>query len=232
MLSYIASNSTANLIKNICQEQNITILNAEVEEMDFFRYIKETKVNFNLIKHLILDLNQLKNTEEEIINSIKYFKEMYVNTRIIIIAKGFDDQNNVLTSLYENGIYNIINAEEELQIKEELKRTLSQEGLLQKDAKRFKKIEEVKEDRKKKHKKSTFELNRRLKREYEAKEQNKKTGIQQISSSVYFFAILLEAITRLVKLICYCAIFVLTSIGLTILFNGELREMLFQVFSQ
>lgn len=232
MLSYIASNSTASLIKNICQEQNITILNEEVEKMDFFKYIKETKVNFNLIKHLILDLNQLENTEEDIINSVKYFREIYVNTRIIIIAKGFEESNNILTSLYENGIYNIINAEEEVKIKEDIKRALSEEGLQQKDAKRFKKIEEVKDDKKRKYKKSIFVLNRKLKREYEIKEQNKKTEMQAISNSVYFFAILLEAVTRLVKLICYCAIFALTSVGLTILFNGELREILFQILSQ
>lgn len=232
MLSYIASNSTASLIKNICQEQNITILNEQVEKMDFFKYIKQTKVNFNLIKHLILDLNQLENTEEDIINSVKYFREIYVNTRIIIIAKGFEESNNILTSLYENGIYNIINAEEEVKIKEDIKRALSEEGLQQKDAKRFKKIEEVKDDKKRKYKKSIFVLNRKLKREYEIKEQNKKTEMQAISNSVYFFAILLEAVTRLVKLICYCAIFALTSVGLTILFNGELREILFQILSQ
>ncbi len=232
MLSYIASNSTARLIKNICEEQNITILNGEVENVDFFKYIKETKVNFNLVKHLILDLSHLKNTDEEIINSVKYFKEMYVNTRIIILAQGFEEQNNILTSLYENGIYNIINTEE-VKVKEEVKNALSEEGLQQKDVKKFKKIEVVKDDKKRKHRKSIFQLNRKLKKEYVVKEQNKKMETkQQISSSVYFFAILLEAITRLVKLICYCAIFVLTSIGLTILFNGELREILLQIFNQ
>ena len=96
MLSYIASNSTAEIIKNVCKEQNITILNQEVEEIDFFKYIKQTKVNFNLVKYFVIDLKQIKNTEDEIINSIKYFKEMYVNTRLIIIAKGYDNQNIIL----------------------------------------------------------------------------------------------------------------------------------------
>ena len=41
MLSYIASNSTAEIIKNVCKEQNITILNQEVEEINFFKYIKQ-----------------------------------------------------------------------------------------------------------------------------------------------------------------------------------------------
>ena len=50
------------------------------------------------------------------------------------------------------------------------------------------------------------------------------------SNKVYLFSLLLEAITRLVKLICYITIFCLTSVGLTILVNPELRELVFQVF--
>ena len=96
MLSYIASNSTANLINDICQELNITILNREVEEIDFLKYIKETKVNFNLIKYLIIDLSQIKNTEDEVINCIKYFKEIYINNRLI---------NNVLVGTIDSKLY-------------------------------------------------------------------------------------------------------------------------------
>ena len=50
------------------------------------------------------------------------------------------------------------------------------------------------------------------------------------SYSVYLFSLLLEAITRLVKFICYVLVFVLTSIGLTIMLNQELRELVFQIF--
>ena len=50
------------------------------------------------------------------------------------------------------------------------------------------------------------------------------------SNSVYLFSLLLEAVTRIVKLICYVIVFVLTSIGLTILLNSELRELVFQIF--
>ena len=47
---------------------------------------------------------------------------------------------------------------------------------------------------------------------------------------VYLFSLLLEMITRLVKFICYVLVFILTSIGLTILLNSELRELVFQIF--
>lgn len=229
MLSYIASNSTARLIKEVCKEEGITILNQEVEEIDFLRYIKQTKVNFNLIKYLIIELSQLKNTEDEVINSIKYFKEMYVNTRIIIVAKGYEAQNVILTNLYENSIYNIINTPDEEQIKEKIKICLSQGGLQEKDSIKFKRIEIEKCDKKSKYHNFIVKLKERFKRKEKL---NKKIETQnQVNSSVYFFAILIDAIKSLVKLLCYIAVFILTSIGLTFLFNEELRNMVFQIFN-
>ena len=44
MIGYIAGNSISELIKKICKELNIIILNHEVEEIDFFKYIKQTKL--------------------------------------------------------------------------------------------------------------------------------------------------------------------------------------------
>ena len=229
MLSYIASNSTAEIIKNVCKEQNITILNQEVEEIDFFKYIKQTKVNFNLVKYFVIDLKQIKNTEDEIINSIKYFKEMYVNTRLIIIAKGYDNQNIILTTLYENRIFNIINNSDEQQIKVEIEKCLLGNGLQEKDAKIFKRIEEVKVDKKVK-----FNIIPKLKEKFANQEKVQKPSKNieaqnQINSSVYFFAVLVDAIKSLVRLLCYIAIFILTSVGLTFLFNEELRNVIFQI---
>lgn len=229
MLSYIASNSTAEIIKNVCKKQSITILNQEVEEIDFFKYIKQTKVNFNLVKYFVIDLKQVKNTEDEIINSIKYFKEMYVNTRLIIIAKGYNEQNIILTTLYENRIFNIINNSDEQQIKLEIEKCLLGDGLQEKDAKRFKRIEEVKVDKKVK-----FNIIPKLKEKLANQEKVQKPSENietqnQINSSVYFFAVLVDAIKSLVRLLCYIAIFILTSVGLTFLFNEELRNVIFQI---
>lgn len=229
MLSYIASNSTADLIKSICRQLNISILNEEVEELDFLKYIKETKVNFNLIKYLIIDVSQIKNTEEQIINSIKYFREIYLHTRIIVIAKGFDNQNIILTTLYDMGVYNLINGIEESDLQIELRRCLSNEGIQKNEAKKFKKQEEIKPKENKikklidkaKIKKNKPEENKRVKQ---------KTKSDIPINSVYLFSLLLEAITRLVKFICYVLVFILTSIGLTILLNSELRQLVFQIF--
>lgn len=230
MLSYIAGNSISDLIKNICKELNIIILNQEIEEVDFLKYIKQTKVNFNLIKYLIIDLDKIKNTNEEIINGIIHFNELYRNARIIVIARGYDSQNEILNKLYENKIYNIINSNDEIEIKSYIKKCLSKEGLQEKDAKRFKRIEKEKVDKKREYKKFIFKLREKLKTvNNHIKQKEEKAHTQ--TNSVYFFAILVDAITGLVRLLCYCVIFLLTSLGLTFLFNEELRNIIFQIFN-
>lgn len=225
MLSYIASKPTSELIESICKDLKITIL-SQVGEIDFLRYIKETKVNFKLIKYIIIDLESLKDTEENKIKSICYFNEIYPNIRIIILSSGYDEQNKILTTLYEKDIYNIINSNEPKKIKEELIKSLSLEGIQKKEAKRFKKIEQVKTKKGKKQK----EKMRQLKNKKEVNKFNNKENEQTlINTSVYFFTLLIQAITKLLELIGIIIIFGLTSLGLTIIFNESLRNILFQI---
>lgn len=226
MLSYIASNPMEDLIKGVCEELNITIL-SKIGEIDFLQYIKETKVNFKLIKYIIIELKSLKGTEENIINSISYFYEVYPNIRIIILASGYDDQNEILTSLYEKGIHNIINSIELEEIKIELKKSLISDGLSKKDSKKFKKIEIIKAKKSSKFRENITKLRVQNK---ERKSNNESIEKTQVNSSVYFFTLLIQALNKLLELLGTAIIFGLTSLGLTIIFNESLRNAVFQIF--
>lgn len=227
MLSYIASSSTKDLITDICRELQITIL-SQVDEVDFLQYIKETKVNFKLIKYMIIDLKHLKGTEENQINAICYFNELYPNVRIIILANGYDDQNVILTSLYEKGIYNIITVNEIEKVKEKLKKCLRYEGISREEAKRYKKIEENKTKKVNEFKKKIIKMQPRKLSEKIEIENTLKTPV---NASVYFFTLLIRAITKLLELIGVIIIFGLTSLGLTILFNEQLKNAVFQILN-
>ena len=226
MLSYIASNPTKDLIEDVCKELNITIL-SQIGEIDFLQYIKETKVNFKLIKYIIIDLKSLKGTEENIINSISYFYEVYPNIRIIILASGYDDQNEILTSLYEKGIYNIINSVELEEIKIELKKSLISDGLSKKDSRKFKKVEIIKAKKSSKFRENITKLRVQDK---ERKSNNESIEKTQVNSSVYFFTLLIQSLNKLLELLGTAIIFGLTSLGLTIIFNESLRNAVFQIF--
>jgi len=229
MLSYIANIDTAQIIQKVCKRKNILILNTQELETDISQYVKEIKINFNLIKYLIIDLNSLTNSETEIVENIYNFSKLYTKTRIIILASNYNEQNVILTNLYDLGFYNIINEFEIDKIENKLNIALSEEGIQKNDSKRFKKREEViqKESKIKnlidkiKSKPSKKKVNKKIKEESKS---------DMPSNSVYLFSLLLEAVTRIVKFICYVIIFVLTSIGLTILLNSELRELVFQIF--
>lgn len=229
MLSYIANIDTAQIIQKVCKRKNILILNTQELETDISQYVKEIKINFNLIKYLIIDLNSLTNSETEIVENIYNFSKLYTKTRIIILAPNYNEQNVVLTNLYDLGFYNIINEFEIDKIENKLNVALSEVGIQKNDSKRFKKREEViqKESKIKnlidkiKSKPSKKKVNKKVKEESKS---------DMPSNSVYLFSLLLEAVTRIVKFICYVVVFVLTSIGLTILLNSELRELVFQIF--
>lgn len=225
MLSYIASKPTKDLIEGVCKELNITIL-SQIGEIDFLQYIKETKVNFKLIKYIIIDLKSLKGTEENIINSISYFYEVYPNIRIIILASGYDDQNEILTSLYEKGIYNIINSVELEEIKIELKKSLISDGLSRKDSRKFKRVEIIKAKKSSKFRENITKLRVQDK---ERKSNNESIEKTQVNSSVYFFTLLIQALNKLLELLGTAIIFGLTSLGLTIIFNESLRNIVFQI---
>ena len=226
MISYIANAENDGIIQKICKMKNILILSSMNEEIDLKQYMKETKVNFNLIKHFIVDLSLLKNTETEIIESIYNFSKLYGKIRVIILATNYDEQNAVLTNLYDLGFYNIINEFDTDIIEQKLIIALSQNGLQKNDAKKFKKrIEVVKKENK------TKDIFDKMKKFIKSKNQKEEVSEMDIpSNQVYLFSLLLEAITRLVKFICYVAIFICTSIGLTILVNEQLRNLVFQGF--
>lgn len=223
MLSYIANINTAQIIQTICKSKNILILNSQEGETDINQYIKETKVNFNLIKYLVIDISALVNSNTEIIESIYNFSKLYTRARIIIIAAGYDCQSAVLTNLYDLGFYNIIN---DLEFAEKLNIAIDT-GLQKRDVKKFeKKVEVIQKESKLNKIKDKLKQLRKDKKSKSKKENN----TDMPTNKVYLFSLLLEAVTRLVKFICYLAIFGLTSVGLTILLNEELRELVFQIF--
>lgn len=229
MLSYIASIDTAQLIQKVCKRKNILILNTQESETDISQYVKETKINFNLIKYLIIDLNSITNSETEIIESIYNFSKIYTKTRIIILASNYNEQNIILTNLFDLGFYNIINEFETDAIENKLNIALSETGIQKNESKRFKKREEVIQ-RESKIKNLIDNIKSKTNKNKVSKKIKEKSKNDMPSNSVYLFSLLLEAVTRIVKFICYVVVFALTSIGLTILLNRELRELVFQIF--
>lgn len=219
MLSYIANIQTAQILQNICKRKNILILNEKTTEIDIKYYLKEPTINFNLMKYLFIDVSLLKNSKKEIVESIYEFSKQYKNIRIIIYAQGFNNQDILLTNLYDLGFYNIINENDNTLVETKINKII-ETGLNKKDTRKYEKKREEKQ------KKSILKTREKKIR---SKILSENTKTENIPKEVYFFSIIIETIVKLLKFIFYLLIFILTSIGLTILVNKELRYMLLQI---
>ena len=164
----------------------------------------------------------MDNTENEIIESIYKFNKLHSKIRIIILAQGLSDQSKLLNELYNNGIYNIINNSDNKKIQEELIKCLSNKGIQKTDAKRFERIEEkVKKDKK------ISILKNKLKEIYNILKKNDDKTLN--STSVYFFRVLIKIVSEFVKIIYWVTKILLIYIGIKILFNSQLREIILQI---
>ncbi len=220
MLNYIAKDKVREAIEKVCKDKNILILYKTDYSVNIEEYIKETNVNFNVIRYFVIDINCILDVENfsKIISQLKI---MYPAIRIIVIAS-YKDNSLLLEQLYQMQMYNLVDADLIETLEKQLIEALSDKGIQKKQVKIFDKQEQEKilkkNERKKELKLKTKSIINFFIR-----------GNTHKSNNVYFF--LLEVITKIVKLIIGILFFILTSIGITVLFNEQLRNLLIQIFN-
>lgn len=220
MLNYIAKDKVRDVIQKVCKDKNILILYETAHGVNIEEYIKETNVNFNVIRYFVIDVNCIIDIDNlsKIIGQIRI---MYPKIRIIVVAS-YKDNSLLLEQLYQMEVYNLLNIDSIETLDEQLIEALSDKGIQKKQVKKFDKREQEKIlKRNEKQKDSKINIKNIInffKRENTHKEDN-----------VYFF--LLELITKIIKLIIGILFFILTSIGITVLFNEQLRNLLLQIIN-
>lgn len=220
MLNYIAKDKVREAIEKVCKDKNILILYKTDYSVDIEEYIKETNVNFNVIRYFIIDINCILDVQN-LFKIISQLKIMYPTIRIIILAS-YKDNSLLLEQLYQMQIYNLVDTDLTEILEKQLIEALSDKGIQKKQVKTFDKQEQEK-ILKKNEKKKELKLKTRNMINFFMR------GNTHRSNNVYFF--LLEVITKIVKLIIGILFFILTSIGITVLFNEQLRNLLIQIFN-
>ena len=220
MLNYIAKDKVRDAIKKVCKDKNILILYETDYSVNIEEYIKETNVNFNVIRYFVIDTNSIIDIEK-LSKIIIQLKIMYPTIRIIVVAS-YKDNSLLLEQLYQMQLYNLVDVDSEDTIEKQLTEALSDKGIQKKQVIMFDKKEQEKITKKNSRKKA---INNRIKNII----QFFKRGNTHKNNNVCFF--LLEVITKIVKLIIGILFFILTSIGITVLFNEQLRSLLLQIFS-
>lgn len=105
------------------------------------KYVKENSSILNSLDTLIIDISALQDVDEEILQSLEILRMMHDSMRIVILAANRGEGDSLLTKCFQMSIYNIINTDDFLEIKEELKYCI-QAGMQYKDAVKYKESNE------------------------------------------------------------------------------------------
>lgn len=116
-------------IENIMQENNIIQTTRFINNYDIGVFFRSELKNLKGINYLILDLASFETSkDEDVIMAIKLIRQKY-NTRVIIIAKGYKQGNLLLGKIFNLGIYNIIVSNNDVEFREQFKKTITDEGM-------------------------------------------------------------------------------------------------------
>ena len=200
----------------VCKYINIKECVIENIENSFNEYIDKNFMNKNLeqFDKIIVDITGFKDTEEEILKAITRIKIIY-GIQIIIIALNYKIGNELLSNLFNIGIYDFVISEDEEKQNEEWVKSLNRNNYV--DAVKFKINTN---DKKKKIKKIS---KNKLKK-------NLKENDEQVSKKILaFFLMLKTKCSDVLTFIWYALLTILISVGATALLNSNIRQLIIEI---
>lgn len=189
------------------------VLEEHIEDISMYVDKDLMSKKMELFDKIIIDINSLKNNNQEIIKAISRIKVIY-NMQIIIIALGYKVGNELLSEFFKIGIYDFVISEDKVFQDEEFRKVIKGNNYI--DSLKFK----LENSNKKKQKKIRLNIAR--------KDKNK---LKQVSNEKILacFSIIKTTTFQMFKGIGYVLIMFFISVGATALFNSNIREILIQI---
>lgn len=131
MLLYISSNQNIGIFDFLMKDKGF-IIKKLPGEFYLNKFVIHDMRNLSHYSYVAIDLKAMKDTEQEVIEALRAFKVMY-NSRIIIFAEGKNKEDDLIKILVNEKIYNIITATNITEIKEEILKCVSEEGMTDED---------------------------------------------------------------------------------------------------
>ena len=208
MILIISNNNK--IIKTIYKYIDIKKCLVESEVVDINKYIDEELMskNIDFIDKIIIDINSLNNNSNEIINAIQRIKVIY-DIQIIIIAIGYKVGNEMLSQIFDLGIYDFIISEDKLYQDEEFRNAIKGNNYI--DSIKFKVENNIKKKVKIKNKK--------VKKIKQGNKQKILTCFNFIKNIILF----------IFKTLGYLILMFLLSVGATCLINSNIRQILIDI---
>lgn len=119
-----------NELERIISEERIIVIQRLQNEYNMTSLFKEDLRAINQINYLVLDLSAFTNStnNDEILRNLDRLRGNY-EFRIILIAPGYRRGNELLASCFNMGIYNLVTAQNDTQMYDQLKICLSNKGM-------------------------------------------------------------------------------------------------------
>jgi hypothetical protein len=127
MLLYLSSNQNVGIFDFLTKEKGILIKKL-TGEFYLKKFVIHDMRSLSHYSYVAIDLKALKDKENEFIEALVAFKTMY-DSRIIIFAEGVQIDDNLIQKLLEVKIYNIITATSVSEIKDQVLRCVSEQGM-------------------------------------------------------------------------------------------------------
>lgn len=109
MILYITAYENTDIITEIVENTGQTVLDAiQSNRLNFTEFVRKRLDQLQSASHILIDLQALEDTEEEIVNAIKNLRLVYDNKRIIIFASGKEKGDPLLAQLFGLGIYDLV----------------------------------------------------------------------------------------------------------------------------
>jgi hypothetical protein len=131
MLLYLSSNDHINLLDFLNDEHGIIIKQLS-GTFSLRQFVLGDLRSLNHFQYMVIDLNAIKDSNSDILDAVNAFKNMFTS-RLIFYIEDMKVHHDLVMKLIENGVFNIVTANEIEAIKEELLKSISDLGISKRD---------------------------------------------------------------------------------------------------
>lgn len=144
MVLYLTSQQHTNLLDFLAEQEDALPVKKVVGNFKLKQFVVYDMRNFSHCTELVLDRIAFVEEDREFTEAIIEFLTMY-NARITVICEGLKEKEPLFKDLLEAGVENIVTEAEIVSIQEEIRQSLSENGMTKYHSKEQKKLLEVEE---------------------------------------------------------------------------------------
>ena len=127
MLLYLSSNDHINLLDFLNDEHGIIIKKLS-GTFSLRQFVLGDLRSLNHFQYMVIDLNAIKDSNSDIMEAVNAYKKMFTS-RLIFYIEDMKAHHDLVMKLIENGVFNIVTANEIEVLKEELLKSISDLGI-------------------------------------------------------------------------------------------------------